>query len=109
MLIDLSWCLTLMVSYRRRFRNRGARQRRDKCQRGPLIFAALAHTFATQRETNSNRSSFSSGTSPVRRLKNTLLASSAYVVRSVIALGSNLWNEYVTAGKRATRRCGPQT
>jgi hypothetical protein len=61
-----------------------------------MIFAALAHAFATQRAANSNRSSFSSGTFRFRQLKNTLAASSAYVVRSTIRSESNRLNERLT-------------
>ena len=62
-----------------------------------MIFAALVRASVMQRAANSNRSSFSSDTSPFRQLKDTLAASSAYVVPSTIGLESNPCNELFPA------------
>ena len=54
-----------------------------------LRCATLVRASVTQQAANSNRSSFSSDTSPVRPLKGILAVSSAYVVPSTIGLESN--------------------
>ncbi len=62
-----------------------------------MIFAALAHAFATLPAVNSNRSNFSLGTSPFRQLKSISGAGSGYVARLTTALELNLSNERSSA------------
>jgi hypothetical protein len=63
-----------------------------------MIFAALAYASATPSAVKSNRSSFSSGTSPFKLLKEYLGCPQRIRARSTTALELNLSNDRRLAG-----------